>query len=227
MTTVINQPFGLGDIIFCMTLAEQFRADSDRIVWPVLPQFVDGLKRAYPTIEWQDASVHPSPIDEKREVIQDDVRYVPLRWSMEITGTPYSQVMRSKYDMYGLDFRMWKEHGRWLKDGLPELELIKLLNLPKEFALVNRYFQSDFGGKAQIPVLDMPTVEMRTIPGFSLFDWMAVAERATEIHTVSTSLLYLLELKPPGCPVHLYPRLPQETDFRNVDYLFTNAYILH
>ena len=61
---------------------------------------------------------------------------------------------------------------------------------------------------------------MRSIPGFSLFDWSLVIEKATEIHTVGTSINYLIELlEIEGKEVVLYKRLPDENHYENYDYI--------
>jgi hypothetical protein len=61
---------------------------------------------------------------------------------------------------------------------------------------------------------------MITIPGFSLFDWYLVIEKATEIHTVGTSINYIIELlEIESKNVFLYKRLPDENHFQNYDYI--------
>ena len=74
---------------------------------------------------------------------------------------------------------------------------------------------------------ELPIIEMENIEGYSLFDWTSVILNATEIHTVSTSLLFMFEMLPITCPIHLYVRKPMEKDFSFVDYIFTRDYILH
>ena len=61
---------------------------------------------------------------------------------------------------------------------------------------------------------------MTSISGFSLFDWHLVIEKATEIHTVGTSINYLIELLDINSKeVNLYKRLPDENHFHNYDYI--------
>jgi hypothetical protein len=93
---------------------------------------------------------------------------------------------------------------------------------------VNKYFGSFSQLEADIQAnTDLPIIEMRTIPGYSLFDWAAVIEKADQVHTVSTSIIYILEQLELGQkPIHLYLRKPIEQDFRNVDYILTSNYYL-
>jgi hypothetical protein len=61
--------------------------------------------------------------------------------------------------------------------------------------------------------------------GYSLFDWAAVMEQAVEIHTVSTSIIYLLELL--HLRAHIYIRRPDERSHSYYDYLLEQKHILH
>ena len=70
---------------------------------------------------------------------------------------------------------------------------------------------------------------MRPIEGFTLIDWLAVVEKASEIHMANSSLNYLIELMQLNIQVHLYKRgIWGEREFEYSDYLFTNkCFIFH
>jgi hypothetical protein len=226
----ILQFFGIGDIIFSQTIAQRFKEAGYHILWPVMPQFVDGLRRAYPTIEFTDFTKETRvDFDCRIQKVHNGLLHIPIRWSMEIMGVPYSQVMRAKFDMYGWDWQDWKQHGKWLRDGLKELQLMKHLGIKEgdEYILTNPYYRSDGSGMVTLPKFDCKVVQMKGVPGYSLFDWMYIAEHAKELHVVNSAILYCLELLPLTMPIHLYKRTPEERDFKNVDYLFTKPYILH
>lgn len=53
---IVNQYFGLGDIIWEQTLVKAI-ADVKPVIWPVMPQFVEGLNRAYPDITFVDMNL--------------------------------------------------------------------------------------------------------------------------------------------------------------------------
>ena len=95
-----------------------------------------------------------------------------------------------------------------LKEGVP-------------FRLINKRFTSLESKAVQIPESkEIQNIEMTSIPGFSLFDWSMVIEKATEIHTVGTSIVYLTELLELAAKeVVLYKRLPDENHFQNYDYI--------
>ena len=59
-------------------------------------------------------------------------------------------------------------------------------------------------------------------------DWGRVIENASAMHTVGTSINYIIELLPTKArQIHLYPRIPQEKNFDNYDYLLSKDYIFH
>ncbi len=228
------QQWGIGDIIFEMTLVKSFK---DSIWWPVNKQFVEGLQRAYPDVWFMDAAdstVRASGYDDNRkeEYWLSAMRFLPLRWADVMLNLPYTMCMQAKYLMYSLDWQDWKRDAMFKRYPVKENELQAFLGIADglPYNLVNRYFRSNNSGKADIlPYNGLRNVEMRTIPGFSLFDWAGIIENATEIHTVSTSIIYILELlELKAKEIHLYKRLPDENDFKNIDYLLTSHdYILH
>jgi hypothetical protein len=230
-TAAIIQPFGIGDCIWSQTIAHRFMKAGYNIIWPVLPQFVEGLQRAYPDITWLNAYDQKKvDLNTKVQKVIDGILHVPIRWSVDIMGVPYSQCMSSKYDMYGWDWRIWKDHAMWKRDEAKEKALfydVLKLKDGDEFILTNKYYRSDLSGIAPIPVFEEKTVEMKRFMAYSIFDWAFTLERAKEIHVVSSAILYMLEMLELKQPIHLYTRLPEESDFRNVEFLFSKRYHTH
>lgn len=136
--------------------------------------------------------------------------------------------MKNKYQLLGLDFNMWRDNAMWYRDKDKEKNLFNTLAGNRfPYKVCNELYTSDAKQRIHIPkTADLLCVNMDPLPGYSLFDWAYILERATEIHTVSTSILYLLELLDITCPIHLYAR-PTDPQFKQVDYLFTKPYILH
>lgn len=225
------QYFGLGDVIFEQTLV---RAFNEPVLWGVQSNFIEGLQRAYPDITFIDTRLLNIDWNRKSEYEISGAKVLPLRWADQMLGLPYLQCMAAKYLLYGMAWEGWKDQAMWIRDTKKEMELSVLLasrhNINGQYNLVNTTFGSD--SQLQIPIIvnnGLPTIHMRTIDGFSLFDWAYIIEHAATIHTVSTSIIYLLELlKLKASEIHLYPRKPHEQDFRNVDYLLTShEYIKH
>lgn len=231
MGLVVLQPHGLGDHIFCISLVHQI-ANRQEIIWPVLDHFIPGLRFAYPQINWVRVGSLGRQVEEYKRI--GSVRghtIAPIRWADQLTNVTYKDCMRSKYDLYGLDWNTWKDFT-FKRNHEKEAELfsdVLKLELDEPFRLINRRFTSLETKTVNIPESkQIRNIEMQSIKGFSLFDWSRVISRATEIHTVSTSLLYLFEMLPLCAEeVHLYCRKPDETNFENVEYIFTKKYQLH
>lgn len=221
------QAFGLGDVIFCQTLAKLWREEGYKIVWYVNPEFVEGLNRAYPEIAFVDIRHTRINYNVKKEFEYFGARVIPLRWSDQICKVPFKDCMKSKYQMFGLDWQIWKQAAAWKRDLSRELELMKIMNADGgKFNLVNRFFRSNNSGVVDIQVDNgIKNIEMRSIPGFSLFDWGTLIETAEEVHTVSTSLIYILEML--GKPAHIYVRRPDEKDHSYYDYILSEKMYLH
>lgn len=218
-----------GDVIFCQSLANEWIDAGHSVVWGVLPQYVEGLKRAYPRVKFVDYTTLPINYEARHEHDSNGYRVVPLRWSVEICGVPYDQCMRSKYQMFNQPVGNWRNGAIWQRDLKREAELMNLLNPKnKKFVLINETYQSDNKGKKQISINTNlnKIIGMCNIEGYSLFDWAGVIEAAEEVHTVSTSLFYLLEILQLKNNAHLYPR-NNDPYFTHIDYLFTKKYFLH
>lgn len=224
MKILISQPFGCGDVIYSMQLARIWIEQGHSITWPVFPQFVSQLQRAYPFITFVDWQTIPAPYDCRDEIDWNGYRYIPLRWANEIMGQPYDRCMANKFELFNLPFSDWRKGAMWERDGLKERRLSLAFGASTNI-VVNRTYGSDGKMRVNVPyndgdILMVPSAE------YSLFDWAAVLENATEIHTVSTSIIYPLEMLDITCPIHLYAR-PTDPKFSQVSYLFTKPYILH
>lgn len=245
------QHFGIGDCIFTQTLINKL-AGGNSITWGVQPYFVDGLKRAYPSINWVDyTTLTDIDYNLKVDTAIGDKRIIPIRWSVDVMKVPYSQCMSSKYVMFGKSWERWKDKAMFARDAAKEQELYNLVTkllpahviippekkrgrpksveIPKlKYNLINRYFRSDNSGMVDIkPDNDYPCIEMTSVKGYSLFDWAKIIEGATEIHVVNSAITFILELMDVNMPIHLYCRKPDEVDFKNTEYIFTKPYILH
>ena len=218
---LILQPHGIGDVIFCQTLVRSLGSD---ITWPVLGKFVKDLKRSYPDINWIDVEKSPVPLDIRKETYLNGYRVIPIRFSDTIMRYHYRYVMKAKYDMYKMDFRRWKELAMWKRDTKKEDKLFNLLGLePKKYVLKNLTFTSAGNRKININV---DGIEMAEIPGYSIFDWAKVFENAIEIHTVSTSILYILDMLNTG-KVNVYIRRPLESSHLFYQYIFTDRKFIY
>lgn len=232
MKIIINQFFGIGDIIFCQNIAKRFIEMGHTVTWPVLPNFLEGLQRAYPAVTFVDMYTLNMDYERKDEHDWNGYRVVPLRFSDSLLNLPYDQCMASKYKLFGWDYNDWKDGAEWKRDQ-DEMNIIDDLSHDLGFnlrdggyVLLNENYQSDLKGRKQIDASKFSSiVYMNRYDGYSMFDWAKVIQNAAEIHTVSTSLFYMLELLPLTQPIHLYPR-PNDPTFSHIKYLFTKDYRL-
>lgn len=219
-TLCVLQPFGLGDVIFTQTLINNL--GDYNVIWPVKEHYVNDLNRAYPSVKFIPEHESPVRLNIQYDRFLNGVRAIPIRWSDKLQRVPYHQVMRAKYDMYRQDWNTWKDQAMWHRDVRREHQLLEHLGIKPgdKFVLVNTTYGCMLNNEIEIPFTGK-RVTMRQIDGYSLFDWARVMELAAEIHTVSTSILFILDLIKTG-PVHVYIRRPHEGNHDNYNYIFTD-----
>ena len=251
MNYIFNQFRGLGDILFIMQIAQEEIAKGNRVIIPVESHYVE-IGKHFPGVEivdmnhisW-DSNYKPFNYD-NRNVCQvsnlawGDCTIIPFRFANDILNVPYTDCMKAKYWYWDSELKKYcgmESWQRWrnfkfTRDEANEQKLFEMLNPKNEpFNFINRNFRTNFSGKSPIKVNNgLLNIEMRPIKGFTLIDWSLVLERASSIHSVGTSINYLIEKLDINCPIHLYKRLPEERDFKNYDYILdqeNKKYIFH
>lgn len=229
---IVQQYFGLGDIIWGQSIAHHYIKQGYRVLWPCQPEWVEGLRRAYPAIEWIDYSLLPINYENRSLHEHNGFTYLPMRYAEWILKRPYKFHMISKYDFVNLDWKTWKDHAMPFRNEAKEAALCSAIGLIQDFDKFN-FIATKFGSNANHEIKieiknDYRNVELKYVPGFSLFDWCWIIENAQTIHAVSSSTLYLFELLNLSAKeVHLYTRKPVEKSFEYVEFLFSKPYILH
>jgi hypothetical protein len=218
---IINQFFGLGDILFCIPMARDFIARGHKVLWPVEPQYVN-INKHFPEITFVDKSLLQINYELKEDRLGNGFMVLPVRWTHTMHKVGMDLCMKIKYDHLKMDWKMWRELS-WKRDEKAEDILFRKLGLREgeKYCLVNQFFQTDNRGNCKImPPEGMRVIQMSSMEGFTLMDWGKVIENAAEIHTVSTSIIYMLEVMDKVTqPVHLYIRRPAEKDHSYYDYL--------
>lgn len=208
---IINQPFGLGDIIFLQGLVEKLRQDNN-IIFPVADEYYwiqDYLGRE--NVHFPRRSQYP--INYEDASMRED--YLPLRFSTQVlrglAPHDYSHdhtVMEDKYTLMNEDYSSWRSFPI-KRNYKKEQELIDHLGLDgNDYIFVNENFGSNAvgGGSIKIENIEGKIVKMSIIDGYSMFDWMGVLEKCKAFHTVDTSIVWLIDyLKLEGEKV-IYPR---------------------
>lgn len=221
------QSFGLGDIIFCQKLVKDWILEGHSVVWGVEPQYVS-IGKHFPNAKYVDKNTLSIDYNSKIAYKDGENLIVPLRWSVEHCNVPYKDCMKSKFMMFGKDWTKWKEFDM-LRDYENEAKLFNLLGIEpgEKYNLINTFFTGE-NRESNIQVNgNVRNIMMNTLPGYTLLDWSKIIENANEIHTVGTSINYLIELLEPKCPIHLYVRKPIEKDFKNYDYILSEKLDYH
>ncbi len=238
---IFNQFRGLGDILFIMRIAQDVIAEGGEVIIPVEPHYVS-IGKHFPGVKIVDMKSFNLDYDIRQVYHIDDYKVVPFRFANDILQVPYTDCMKAKYWYWdnlkgttksvGSDsWERWRDY-RIERDLENELKLFNKLNPNNEpYIFVNRNFRTTFTGKAKIQApRDIKVIEMSEMKGFTLIDWSLILERAQEIHTVGTSINYLIEKLKINSPIHLYKRLPEENHYDNYSYILDTEnknYIFH
>jgi hypothetical protein len=176
---VINQPRGLGDIIWMEPIARKLYEDGYKVKWIVDPQFLI-LQKHTNYIEFVNIkSIDYREYDRREITYTGDSVILPMRWADSILKVPYSKCMKSKYMFFDMDWECGR-HPNWLRDEYSELRLFKQILTPKPYNLIH---EESSMGKSSIPVKG---VKLFANPNYSIFDWYYVVINAAEIHMVAS-----------------------------------------
>lgn len=204
---LIRQPSGLGDIIFTLKIANYYKNLGYDIWWPVISEFtwISDYIDGYNFYDKGDSS-YKTPLlsnDRFREiynstnpVFTDDFVYLPLQFADQLV--PNCRIMESKYKLLNMDYSDWSEHFNLNRSKIKEDELYyNVLGLKDDEKYC--FISKNYGSPpffASFPIKyegDLKIVEMNFIKNFSLFDWSKVIENASEIHTLDSSINYLID----------------------------------
>lgn len=222
MKVIIDQPFGIGDILFLSPLVQHL--DIEEGIWPVADHYFwvkDYLKLDKVTF---------IPQSQFHKQQYQDYTIVPFQHAHGIVGSRAADCMQAKYMLLDADPELWKTLS-FQRNSVQEHSLLDRLGLgdDSKFILVNNHFASrELNYKLDIRLnSELEVVYLEYLDGFTLLDWCGVAERAFEIHTVSTALFFVLESIKPKASLHLYPRKPLDQDLSPIKTLIDSKWICY
>lgn len=231
-TVILNQPFGVGDVLFCMSIANDFVYNGYRVVWPV-ESWISPIAKHFPWLTVIDKSMVNIDINRRDDYVTSGCRVVPLRFADSICKVPYTDCMKSKYMLFDKDWTTWKDKFDCQRDEVAEQAVYsEVCGLAKgeKYNLICDRFGSNGRFKVPItPVNGLRNVYMKMTTEYTLIDWLTVIENATEIHAVSSSNIYLFELfDMKAMEIHLYVRRPIENNHSYYNYILSKPnYKLH
>jgi len=228
---LINQPAGIGDIFFCQKIAyalhETYNVD---IIWPVISEF-SWIKEYIKVpfiyfVDWNDN------FEGKDILINNNLshiftlnNYLIIPLNKADWNYPGISVMDAKYKLVNLDFNDWSDYFNFKRNIDKENELYyNILGLKdnSEYIFVNRQFASP--PETQIcKYIDLNKfsyyIEMKYINNFTIFDWCKVIENAKEIHTVETSINYIIDKINPKGKLEMYSK-HTPPNYNQIQHLF-------
>ena len=234
---LFNQPAGLGDILLIMAIAQKWHQEGHTIVWPIDPIYGD-YSGNFPEVKFVPENLFfmYSYYDSKHFIFEDDeYRSFPFRWAdfMLHGRSNEATCMKDKYAIVDLPFEMWRTY-KITRNFTKEDELFRSLGLKEneEFNFINEN-QTRLYQKTKIKVDNgLKNVYMEPIPGYNIMDWLKVLYKAKTIHTVSTSIVMLIDRLEdiPAVEHHIYSRIwdaHREDPHEFTRYLFKKNYTFH
>jgi hypothetical protein len=195
----INQPIGLGDILFCQKIAHRAINEfgCEKVLWPV--SNVYNYIGDYIINHGVDFSVGSINLGEQI-INEDDVLYIPLETSDRQTSVDNPRAHgHIKYKFfYDTDWSDWKNYFEIKRNFEREKNLMEKLSVDinNPYNFINPHFGTppqNLTNKNIKPKNDYRNIYMDIIPDVNIFDWIGIIENAAEIHTMETSLYYILE----------------------------------
>jgi len=211
---LINQPAGLGDILYTLKIAVNLIRTGFKVIWPVIPEyiwikrhiFIEHLSFILPQ-ELNDpllAELYTSKICAPYK--HSNIYYLPLRYVLHNPSYAVVELpMFSKYIMADMEedsFNWWDvyskslilscDKGKLLYDRIVQYPDYNIMNSmvgsPDGIHLhtVNPIYNSDINKYHIVP--------LQILDGFSIFDWYVVLDRAHQLHTPDTSLCFVVDI---------------------------------
>ena len=228
---LFKQPAGIGDVFFCQKIARAMMQNKYQIVWPLKNDITwirDYIKDIYfPSVE---DNFPGKDIFERGAgcVIEETGAFISTA-TADITHND-GKIMSSKYSMLGLDYSDWQDYFKFERNLDKEDKLYyNVLGLKddSEFVFINNLYNTDIRDSNLLSKeqFDMPVVELKILDGFTLFDWCKVLERAKKIHTINTSINYIIEVLDTSYDEYvIYAH--DEKNKSEIDYLFKKPHTM-
>jgi hypothetical protein len=225
----IIQPRNLGDVIFVMAIAQKYADAGYEVIFPVEDSYIKTatIEKNFPGIRFIPLTAFQnikgkSHLDETQgngDLIID-----------LITTHKYKDHMGQKYLLLGLPVKQWREL-KIQRDFDAEKKLIDKLGIAsnEKFNLINEYYSNKKTCNMRPQIKNnYKNIYLERVDGFNLLDWMGVIERAESIHTVHTSIQYIIDvMEDITTDIHIYPRVEIYEPHSYYDYLFSKKYIYH
>lgn len=220
MKITVNQIHSIGDILFIEPIIRELESIGYTVDLPIRDHLL-WLSECYPIKCLSRLSTSKMDID--NTILSEN--YLPLRFANQIVRnlspndhSDYENMMLDKYELVkqiGISAN-WKD----VRLKFNQEKAKKLYNFVQkdiDYIIVNNFSQA---GNTRI--IKPKAVLMQEITGYTLIDWHLLLSNAREIHTVSTSIVFLLQAMynaDINVPItYIYPR-PNEDGLRGIKKL--------
>jgi hypothetical protein len=213
-TCLINQPLGLGDILWVQPIVDHYINNGYTVVYPVGDPYFD-IVFSYikkDNLQWvRESDDFPLKflygMANKIELGEDI--YLPLTNAQSHNSL---SLMIGKYFFAGLPVTDYRDSYKINRDYKREKLLMDTYGLYDDFIIVNEVYGTfPHTKKHDINIQSDSKVHIMSIQqdidnNFHIFDWIGALENAKEIHTVGTSICYLIDKYCNENEIHLYER---------------------
>jgi len=194
---LIKQPIGLGDVFYLQKFAHLLKTSGYEVIWPLrddvfwISDYVKGISFCKLSDNFPGKEYYYSG---QVAIEKDNFLFL----SPDGFQLPGKRIMESKYLLIGSTDEDWFDYFSFERNIDKENDLYyNVLGLTddSDFIFINKMASVDPKKSDVLDslVFDLPLVELKIIPGFTLFDWCKVFENAVEIHTVHTGINYILD----------------------------------
>lgn len=228
---IIKQPAGIGDVFFCQKIARVMMSKGYQIIWPLRPD-ITWIGNYIKDIDFPSLNDDFLGKDIYEQfagyIIEDNVSFISIA-TADLTHND-GKIMSSKYSMLGMEYEDWLEYFKFERDLDKENDLYyNVLNLKddSEFVFINNLYNTDIHDSQLFSPeqFNLPVIELKIIDGFTLFDWIKVLEKAKKIHTINTSINYIIEVIDTSYDEYvIYAH--DEKNKEQIDYLFHKPHVM-
>lgn len=228
---LINQPAGIGDILFLQKFVDIKLSEGFEVVFPVNPNLIylnDYIKK--PNLKFvsiDENFSHKGAYYSNKSIKEENFEFYPFNVAdQHIVGS----CLEAKYTLANQDFNGWQNHLVWERNTEKENQLFyNHLNLKDDdkYIIVSNTWGTPPATAKRDMVINSPhrLINIQLLDGYTPFDWGKVLENATEIYMIDTSFNYILEkLDLKAENLYLYSRFTPP-NFSHIINLFKKNWI--